>query len=222
MKKKESKEQQYERERQQALKDAEAWVEAETKEDHTPWIPEWEQKYQRGIGLTVGKCEVDMRVKIGNRIGTILHKSDSSVTLAFEPGQTLNIAPGAEVDEVLEKRKAKPSPVNQSAPRLEKKESIMTTKKSIEKKAARNAKVDMKALKNKAATNGKPQVEVKVEVKAPRDGTVAKFIFDCLKTHVSDETIEKRIRKEFPKSTFQKAAMNGYRRDFLRDFGMKF
>ena len=82
--------------------------------------------------------------------------------------------------------------------------------------------------KSKAMKSTEKKIAVKsdngknhVEAKAPKEGTLNRFIFDCLENRVTDDVIEKRIKQQFPKSNFKISTLNGYRRDLHAKYGLK-
>ncbi len=92
-----------------------------------------------------------------------------------------------------------------------------TSKKSTAKsRASFQTSNKVPKVETKSGSNG-----TKAVVKVPKEGTLNRFIFDRLSKSVSDDVIEKQIKKEFPKSNFSKTALNGYRRDLHKNYGLK-
>ncbi len=92
-----------------------------------------------------------------------------------------------------------------------------TSKKSTAKsRASFQTSNKVSKVETKSGSNG-----TKAVAKIPKEGTLNRFIFDCLSKSVSDDVIEKQIKKEFPKSSFSKTALNGYRRDLHKNYGLK-
>ena len=179
----------------------------------------WAEKYNAGQGLTLKECTEGNIVKIGNRIGTIDHMSGSSVTIVFKGSGSLNVAPDAQVDEVLGKDKQwqANASVDESATRLD--EGDIMSAKNITKNIKKNAKAEksLKSVVKKTASNGKTD---HVEATAPKEGTLARFIFDSLSKGLTDEAIGKGVKKEFLKSNFKTTTLNGYRKDLHKKYGL--
>ncbi len=171
----------------------------------------WLEKYEAGLGLTAGKCSEGDIVKIGNHIGTILYVNFSRVQIRNQSGgEIVNIAPSAQVDEVLGKedlKKANNGSVNRPATWSERKETVMTKskkgktngKKSVTKKA-----VPEKQQVAKRSANGKAKM------------TIRSIVLPHVTKDVSYEETEKAVKKAFPKSKFNKGHFSWYKMDMRR------